>query len=364
MTPPVPDYGFTFASSTQAANVNQPAVFQGTLSSVFGYNNAVNLSCGAGAPPTCTVSPSSVTPTSAGASFSVTVQSSSVQTYNFTVQGVGTDAGHTTHSASLTFTSQFSFSLADATGPQSVRAGQTATYNLTLTPPAGATFPSVVTFSCSGLPAGAACSSPQIAAGASGVQNVALAITTLGPNTGTQQRPIASNYGSIPFVAWISVAGLVFGGLSRQRSKRSGTMLSMIMLMVTALMLGSCGGTGSGGGASGGGGVTISVSPTTKTLFPTQQQQFTATVAGSSNTGVNWTASTGTVDSNGLYTAPASVTANTQATVMAVALADVTKSAQANVTIQAPTPSGSYTITITALMGGLTPTTNVTLNVE
>ena len=364
VTPPVPDYGFTFASSTQAANVNQPAVFQGTLSSVFGYNNAVNLSCGAGAPPTCTVSPSSVTPTSAGASFSVTVQSSSVQTYNFTVQGVGTDAGHTTHSASLTFTSQFSFSLADATGPQSVRAGQTATYNLTLTPPAGATFPSVVTFSCSGLPAGAACSSPQIAAGASGVQNVALAITTLGPNTGTQQRPIASNYGSIPFVAWISVAGLVFGGLSRQRSKRSGTMLSMIMLMVTALMLGSCGGTGSGGGASGGGGVTISVSPTTKTLFPTQQQQFTATVAGSSNTGVNWTASTGTVDSNGLYTAPASVTANTQATVMAVALADVTKSAQANVTIQAPTPSGSYTITITALMGGLTPTTNVTLNVE
>jgi hypothetical protein len=363
VTPPTPDYALTFANSAQAANVNQSASFQGTLTSVFGYNSPVNLSCGAGAPPTCTVSPSSVTPTTAGASFSVTVQSGSVQTYTFAVQGVGTDGAHTAHSATLSFTSQFNFSLADASGPQTVKAGQTATYNLTVTPPAGTTFPSLVTFSCSGLPAGAACSSPQIAAGASGVQNITLAISTLGPNTGTLQRPTAKNHGPAPFVAWISVAGLVFGGLSRERSRRSWTMLSMIVVLATALMLGSCGGTG-GGWSSGGGGVTISVSPATKTLFPTQQQQFTATVAGSSNTGVNWTASTGTVDGNGLYTAPASVTASTQATVTAVALADVTRSAQATVTIQAPTPSGSYTITITATMGSLKPTTSATLTVE
>jgi len=364
VTPPTPDYVLTIANPTQSASVNQAATFQGTLTSVFGYGSPVNLSCGGSAPPGCTISPASVTPTTAGASFTATVQSSAVQTYAFTIQGVGTDAAHMAHSTGVTFTSQFSFTLAYASGPQTVKAGQTATYHLSVTPPGGATFPSMVTFACSGLPAGSSCSSPQIAAGASGVQNVSLAITTLGPNTDTQQRPTARNHGPAPFVVWMSVAGLVFGGLSRRTSQRSWTMLGLMVLMATALTFASCGGTGGGGSGSGGGGVTISVSPSSGTLFPTQQQQFTATVAGSSNTGVNWTASTGSIDGNGLYLAPASLTASTQATITAVALADVTKSAQARVTIQAPTPSGSYTITITATMGGTKPTTSATLTVE
>jgi hypothetical protein len=112
--------------------------------------------------------------------------------------------------------------------------------------------------------------------------------------------------------------------------------------------------------------VTISVSPTTKSLFPTQQQQFTATVAGTTNVGVNWAVSSGPgmVDATGLYTAPASVTSTTQATVTAVALADVTKSAGAAVTIQEPTPSGSYTVTVLGMSGSASQSTPVTLNVQ
>src|SRR4051794_33852242 len=49
--------------------------------------------------------------------------------------------------------------------------------------------------------------------------------------------------------------------------------------------------------------VQVSVSPTTVTLQPGGAQTFTATVTGSSNTAVTWTATGGTVSSTGAYTA-------------------------------------------------------------
>jgi hypothetical protein len=48
---------------------------------------------------------------------------------------------------------------------------------------------------------------------------------------------------------------------------------------------------------------TVSVSPATATLYAGQTQQFTASTA------VIWTASAGTVNPSGLYTAPANVAA-------------------------------------------------------
>jgi GTPase involved in cell partitioning and DNA repair len=137
--------------------------------------------------------------------------------------------------------------------------------------------------------------------------------------------------------------------------------VTVLMLVITLI---SCGGSGgSDGGGGGGGGVLISVNPKTRTLFPTQQQQFTATVTGSTNNAVNWTASLGTIDASGLYTAPP-VTSTSMATVTAVALADVTRSSSATVTIQQPTQSGSYTLTITATSGGVTQSTTAVLNVQ
>src|SRR5579859_4211828 len=62
--------------------------------------------------------------------------------------------------------------------------------------------------------------------------------------------------------------------------------------------------------SQGGGGIKVSVSPTTATLSSGQKQQFTAVVGGTSNTGVKWSATTGAVDANGVYTAP-SVTTQT-----------------------------------------------------
>jgi hypothetical protein len=63
-------------------------------------------------------------------------------------------------------------------------------------------------------------------------------------------------------------------------------------------------------GACGGGGdnapdVVVTISPTTANVAAGQTVQFTATVSGSDNTKINWSASGGNVSSGGLYTAPA-----------------------------------------------------------
>jgi hypothetical protein len=85
-------------------------------------------------------------------------------------------------------------------------------------------------------------------------------------------------------------------------------------------------------GNGGGGKVQISVSPTSVTLASSQAQQFTASVSGTSNTAVTWTASAGSFTSGGLYTAPA-VTSATNVVVTATSQADSSKSASATVTV-------------------------------
>jgi hypothetical protein len=87
------------------------------------------------------------------------------------------------------------------------------------------------------------------------------------------------------------------------------------------------GGTGVGGGK-----VTVTVSPASATLLSSQTEQFTATVSGTSNTGVTWSATAGSVNASGLFTAPA-VEAQTNITVTATSKDDSTKSASAAVTV-------------------------------
>ena len=85
-------------------------------------------------------------------------------------------------------------------------------------------------------------------------------------------------------------------------------------------------------------GVGIQVSPTTATLQASQTQQFTATVSGTSNSGVTWSLSpqVGTLSSAGLYTAPSSLSTNQVVQVTATSVADPTQSATASVTLMAP----------------------------
>jgi len=81
--------------------------------------------------------------------------------------------------------------------------------------------------------------------------------------------------------------------------------------------------------------VIMSLSPSSANLEPGQTQQFTASVTGTTNTAVTWSLSpaVGTIDSTGLYTAPASVTSAQTVTVTAQSAAAPTTKASATVSL-------------------------------
>src|SRR5207248_474390 len=113
--------------------------------------------------------------------------------------------------------------------------------------------------------------------------------------------------------------------------------------------------------------VTLSLSPTFVSLSAGGTQQFTATVSGATNTAVTWSASGGSISSSGLYTAPS--TAGTYS-VKDTSVADTTKSANAVVTVTAPTVAISISPTASSLQAGqsqqfkatVTGTTNTSVN--
>ncbi len=87
--------------------------------------------------------------------------------------------------------------------------------------------------------------------------------------------------------------------------------------------------------------VSVSVSPASIQLALAGTNQFAATVSGSSNQAVSWTATAGTISAAGLYTAPAVMPAAQVVTIRATSVADATKSAQASVTLKASTGGGT-----------------------
>jgi hypothetical protein len=90
--------------------------------------------------------------------------------------------------------------------------------------------------------------------------------------------------------------------------------------------------------------ITVSVSPGATQVATGTQQQFTASVNGTSDTAVTWSlkgagcsgAACGTISQTGLYTAPDAVPNPAQVTLTATSVADKTKSASATVTIIVP----------------------------
>jgi len=98
--------------------------------------------------------------------------------------------------------------------------------------------------------------------------------------------------------------------------------------------------------------VTVSVSPTSASVTAGKTKQFTASVSGTTSTGVTWqvnsvtsgNSTVGTVSTSGLYTAPSSVPSGGSVTVTAVSSYETTASAKATVAVTAaatPPPSGS-----------------------
>src|SRR6202158_6254417 len=120
--------------------------------------------------------------------------------------------------------------------------------------------------------------------------------------------------------------------------------------LILTLALGF-GALGCGGGGTPATALTIAISPTTASVIPTTTQPFSAFVTGSTDQAATWTVTCptgvtapacGTIDTNGVYSAPKTVPVVTTsgtttfpptATTPATAPADTTKTATATVTI-------------------------------
>jgi uncharacterized protein (DUF1800 family) len=93
-------------------------------------------------------------------------------------------------------------------------------------------------------------------------------------------------------------------------------------------------------------GISVQVSPATATVRAGSQQQFSATVTGSTNQNVTWSvngtaggsATTGTITAQGMYTAPATLPNPNTVSITATSAADSTKQGASAVTLQNPIP--------------------------
>jgi hypothetical protein len=97
------DYSLAISNPSLTSYVNAPVQFNGTLTTSNGYNSLVNLSCGSGAPATCSAAPTPLTPTPSGAAFTVTVSSSQCGIFNFDIVAKGTDPLTVSHTFPVSF---------------------------------------------------------------------------------------------------------------------------------------------------------------------------------------------------------------------------------------------------------------------
>ncbi|MFZ0816092.1 MAG: hypothetical protein WAM78_11265 [Candidatus Sulfotelmatobacter sp.] len=127
-----PNFEIQVANTPLTVLAGSTAIFNGTVTAVNGYNNTVELSCTAGSsnpPSPCTPSPSVLTPISTGAAFLLNVGASAVGSYNFNLQGLGSDPNNTMQATPLTL--------------NVVSFGLSTPLPVTVTEPRGATSPPV-----------------------------------------------------------------------------------------------------------------------------------------------------------------------------------------------------------------------------
>ncbi|MBZ5656925.1 MAG: Ig-like domain repeat protein [Acidobacteriia bacterium] len=243
--------------------------------------------------------------------------------------------------------------------PPAANPGQTTSTSMLITPVSTTQFTASVTYTCSGLPAGATCSFSPTGINATDLTTtVTVTVQTAGPFTGAAAAGARHKLRGEKQRLWLPLslplAGMVLVGLAGRRLPRRYKIAGLCLALAVTGFLLACGGGGSAP-------VSVSVSPASANLYPSmagapvQTKQFTATVSNSTNNSVTWAvaggSANGTVDANGLYTAPAVLPASSSATVTATSAADTTKSGSATVHFLTPTPSGTGQITVTVTEG-------------
>jgi hypothetical protein len=97
-----PDFSIMVGATPTSTPVNQQVIWNGTLTAENGYDTAVAMSCAGSAPGTCALTPTAAIPTSGGSPFTVTLNSETIGTFNFTIQGTDGTRTHATPTETLT----------------------------------------------------------------------------------------------------------------------------------------------------------------------------------------------------------------------------------------------------------------------
>jgi len=353
----------------------------------IGFSGTIGLSC-SGLPTgaNCIFSPSNaVTPPQTVSLTVSTTGSTPLGSSTVTITATAPGGATKTQTLNLQVTAppDFTWTTSGSTSHTVLAGQQTLAYNFTATPVGATRFLAPVSLACTGLPALTSCvfTPPQIAAG-SGTTSVTLQITTTGPNTGTGSAVQHRADDRSPWLPLtLPIAGLVLAGFTGRRvSKHSAAAGVWVSFALIGVMV-ACGGGGSSGPSPPPPTVTVTVAHKAGELssifpnnagWPSQTAQFVATVlpASTSQT-VTWAVTggnaNGTIDSNGVYTAP-TVAAGLPATVTITATsAAATSPGQATETLKAatlPIAPNTPNVTVTATEGSIPHSQAVTLTVQ
>jgi hypothetical protein len=127
---------------------------------------------------------------------------------------------------------------------QTVTAGGTAAFNLSVVPDAG--FSAPASFTCSGAPPGGRCSLSPASFNLSGPTNVVLSVSTGSSSAATHA---SKTFYAALFASVLGLPLILLGGGGRRR----GQIAPLCVAFLLVLCLTSCGGGGSAGGGGGGG---------------------------------------------------------------------------------------------------------------
>jgi VCBS repeat-containing protein len=231
-----PDFALFVTPPSQTVIAGDGSSYTATVTPSDGFSGVVTFGV-SGAPDRTTArfDNDSVTGTGSVHLNVATTASVSPGNYPLTVTATSDTLSHS-GSVSLVIAGQPSFAMALTPSLQSVSAGRSATYTVTITPSNG--FNAAVTFTCSGLPSEAQCVfSPQSVTPDQSAISSTLTITTTAPTM--------ARFGASPFwvVLMVSMPVLIVFPNSALRGKRRGRkMIPALFVLFVASTILSCGG--------------------------------------------------------------------------------------------------------------------------
>ena len=253
------DFTMAINPTSSSITAGQTAQFTVTLNPTSGsFATSVTLSCtGLPSLATCGFNPGSVGAGSGASAVTLTISTEGAAsgncgsiggttpgTYTVSITGASSTSSHSVPVTLIVQPTAFDFCV-DAPPTMSVTAGSSASVAVTVTSNNGS-FPDVVSFSCSNLPALSTCAftPTQIAAGDPSPQTTSLTVTTT--------SPIAASATMLPFLSIFSL-GVFTRSTVRKRRLRLRQIAVLSLLAIALLGCFSCGGglQGNGGGGSG-----------------------------------------------------------------------------------------------------------------